>query len=263
MAVLRVMTANLNGIRSAATKGFFPWFLLQDIDVLCLQETRALPEQLGPEITSLPGYHSYFLPAQKKGYSGVAIYARVRPDEVVAGMGDPELDDEGRLLCAKWPNLWISSLYAPSGTSGELRQSVKDRFMEHMLPYFERMARSEVPQILCGDVNIAHRQIDIKNWRSNQGNSGFLPHERAWLDRLFDEIGIVDAFRAVDSRPEQYTWWSNRGGARANNVGWRIDYHLVTPNLRERITEAKISPQPLFSDHAPLTITYDATLSGG
>jgi exodeoxyribonuclease-3 len=230
------------------------------VDVLCLQEVRALEEQLPTSMSRLPGYHSYFLAAQKKGYSGVAIYAKQPPNEVISGMGDALLDGEGRLLCAKWDRLWISSLYAPSGSSGEERQAVKDRFMDHMIPYFQNMSGHGIAQILCGDINIAHREIDIKNWRSNQTNSGFLPHERKWLDRLFDEFGIVDAFRTVDQRAEQYTWWSNRGQARAKNVGWRIDYQLVTPNLQAKIRRAEISPEPFFSDHAPLTVDYDCTL---
>ncbi len=254
------MTANLNGIRSAASKGFFPWFLTQEIDVLCVQETKAQQHQLSEQILAVPGYVSLFEDAEKRGYSGVALYARIAPDRVHRGIGLADLDAEGRYLQADWGNLSIASFYAPSGTSGAERQAQKERYMERLTTMFGEMLADQRQYILCGDMNIAHTTRDIKNWRSNQNTPGFLPHERAWLDHVFDDIGICDAFRAVDQRDEQYTWWSMRANARANNVGWRIDYHFVTPNLRASVREAIITPQPFFSDHAPLIITYDLDL---
>jgi exodeoxyribonuclease-3 len=254
---MRIMSANLNGIRSAYTKGFFPWFLEQDIDVLCIQETKAQEHQLRAEIVALPGYTAFFHDAEKPGYSGTAIYTRKPPDRVVSGIGLPDLDSEGRYLQADWGDLSIASIYAPSGTSGEARQAQKERYLARLTPFYAEMLKSGRRYLCCGDMNIAHKPIDLKNWRANQNTPGFLPHERAWLDHLFDEIGMCDAFRLCDQSPEQYTWWSMRAGARAKNVGWRIDYHIVTPNLRNAVRSAVIARDPFFSDHAPLTIDYD------
>jgi len=254
---MKIITANVNGIRSAASKGFFEWMLAQDADVVCLQETKAQEHQLPPDVLQPFGYRGFFFDAQKKGYSGVAVYTRRDPDRVQAGLGWPDFDAEGRFLQLDFGRLSVVSLYLPSGSSGPERQAMKFDFMERFLPELRRMYADGRDYILCGDWNIAHKPIDLKNWRSNQKNSGFLPEERAWLDRVFDEIGWVDAFRVINPGPDQYTWWSNRGRAREKNVGWRIDYHVVSPPLRERIVSASIYKEKWFSDHAPLTLVYE------
>jgi len=221
---MRILTLNCNGIRSAARKGFFDWLPSQSPDVVCLQETKAQVHQLEHGGFRPDGYHCYYFDAERKGYSGVAVYSKMKPDRVIRGFGVPEFDGEGRYLELQFGKLSVVSLYLPSGSSGPERQASKFRFLEIFLPYLKRVGKRQRDYVLCGDFNIAHREIDLKNWRSNQKNSGFLPEERAWLDNLFGGLGWVDAFREVDPRPEQYTWWSNRGQARAKNVGWRIDY---------------------------------------
>jgi len=257
---VRVITANVNGIRSAASKGFYDWARRQRADVICLQETKAQEHQLDPEQFRLAGYSAWFHDAQKKGYSGVALYCRRKPDRIVSGLDWPEMDAEGRYVQADFGRLSIASIYLPSGSSSEERQQVKFRFLDGFLPHLQRMRRARREFILCGDWNIAHRNIDLRNWRSNQKNSGFLPEERAWLDRVFDEIGFVDVFRVVDQRPDQYTWWSNRGQAWARNVGWRIDYQIATPGIARLARGARIYKDKRFSDHAPLIIDYDYEL---
>jgi len=257
---MKIITANLNGIRSAASKGFFDWMLKQNADVVCLQETKAQIHQLSPELLRPPGYYSYFHDAQKKGYSGVAVYCRREPDRVQAGLGWSEVDAEGRYLQVDFGNLSVVSLYLPSGSSGPERQSVKFAVMTRFLAVLQQLRDSDRDYIICGDWNIAHKPIDLKNWRSNQKNSGFLPEERAWLDQVFEQVGWVDAFRAVNDSADQYTWWSNRGRARENNVGWRIDYHMVNPRLKEKIISAAIYKEQWFSDHAPLIMEYHGDL---
>ncbi len=253
---MRVISLNCNGIRSAHRKGFYDWLSRQDADVVCLQETKAQIAVLEPALCEPPGWHAYFEDAEKPGYSGVAIFSRHAPDRVVRGLGWPHFDREGRYLQLDFGRLSIASLYLPSGSSSEQRQQAKFDFLERYLPVLRANRALEREFILCGDWNIAHREIDLKNWKSNQKNSGFLPEERAWMDDLLGDAGYVDAFRVVNQSPEQYTWWSNRGQARAKNVGWRIDYHIVTPGLREAIAEAAIYTAEPFSDHAPLTIDY-------
>lgn len=254
---MKIITLNVNGVRSAQRKGFYRWMLEQQADVVCLQEIKALAEQLDDEALTPPGYHAFFNPAHKKGYSGVALYSRRRPDRVCTTLGWAQADGEGRFLQADFGSLSVVSIYLPSGSSGPERQAVKFDFMARFLPVLKKMRRRNRDYILCGDWNIAHQAIDLKNWRGNQNNSGFLPEERAWLDQLFGRVGMVDAFRVVNSLPEQYTWWSNRGQARAKNVGWRIDYQVVTPGLRRRIRGAHIYTRERFSDHAPLIMEYD------
>jgi exodeoxyribonuclease-3 len=254
---MKVITLNLNGIRSAHRKGFFEWMHEQNADVICLQETRAQVDQLSEDILAPAGYHAYFNDAQKKGYSGVALYARRQPDKVATRLGWTHADDEGRYLQANFGKLSVVSLYLPSGTSGDERQEIKYDFMDRFLEILKKMRRQRREYILCGDWNIAHKEIDLKNWRGNQKNSGFLPEERAWLDTLFNEVGLVDAFREINPEPEQYTWWSNRGQAWAKNVGWRIDYQVVTPGLSDRIRAVDIYKEQRFSDHAPLIVEYD------
>jgi exodeoxyribonuclease-3 len=257
---MRIITANLNGIRSAARKGFFPWMLHQKADVVCIQETKAQAHQLEDPVFHPRGYHAYFHDAEKKGYSGVAIYSRRKPDRVIAGLGWPDVDAEGRYLEVRFGPLSIISLYLHSGSSSEARQQCKFSMMERLLPLLQRMRRRRREYILCGDWNIAHKEIDLKNWRGNLKNSGFLPEERAWMEALFTRVGYVDAFRQLDPRPEQYTWWSNRGQAWARNVGWRIDYQVTTPGMAQLARAAHIYKEQRFSDHAPLIMDYDYKL---
>ncbi|MEE9157191.1 MAG: exodeoxyribonuclease III [Gammaproteobacteria bacterium] len=254
---MRIITLNANGIRSAHKKGFFQWLPRQNADVVCLQETKAHQQQLPPEVASPSRYHAYFRDAKKKGYSGVALYSRREPDRVIGGFGCPEFDDEGRYLRADFGRLSIVSLYLPSGSSSEERQAAKYDFMGKIMPTLKAMRADRRNYIICGDWNIAHKKIDLKNWRGNKKSSGFLPEERGWMDRLFKNVGMVDAFRVVNPEPDQYTWWSNRGQAWAKNVGWRIDYQVVTPGLRRKVRLAKIYKAKRFSDHAPLIMDYD------
>lgn len=262
---MRIISINTNGIRSAAKKGFFDWLAGQDADYVCIQETKAQPEDLESDPTFAPaGLHAHFFSAQKKGYAGVAVYAKHRPDAVLNTLGAQEFDDEGRYLEVRHGNLSVVSLYLPSGSSGPERQASKDRFLEFFLPKLREWRSNGRDYVICGDWNIAHRNLDLKNWRSNQKNSGFLPHERAWLDTVFgtppDGVGFVDGYRALHPtlEGEAYTWWSNRGNAYANNVGWRIDYQIVTPALAAKIRAANVYKDQKFSDYAPLVLDYDA-----
>lgn len=257
---MKIMTLNANGIRSAARKGFFEWMLAQRPDVVCLQETRAQEHQLPLEVQKLRGYYGYFHDAEKKGYSGVAIYCKREPERVQAGLGWPDMDAEGRFLQVDFGSLSVISLYLPSGSSSPERQAVKFDFLDRLLPVLKKLRRSRRDYIICGDWNIAHKAIDLRNWRGNQKNSGFLPEERVWMDEVLDKLGWVDAFRAVNQEPEQYTWWSNRGRAWEKNVGWRIDYQIVSSRLKDAVKSAAIYKEQRFSDHAPLTLTYDYEL---
>jgi exodeoxyribonuclease-3 len=257
IARMRVLTLNCNGIRSAARKGFFDWLPGQQVDVVCLQETRAATEDLCAAHFRPHGWHCEYLPATRKGYSGVALYARRPPDRVIRGFGSSEFDAEGRYLEAQFGRLSVVSLYMPSGSAGPERQQAKFRFLAEFMPHLERLRRRRREYLLCGDFNIAHRPIDLKNWRANQKNSGFLPEERAWLDRLFNGGRYVDAFRVVNAAEHQYTWWSNRGQARAKNVGWRIDYQIASDALAAKVRSAHIHTATRFSDHAPLILDYD------
>lgn len=253
---MRIITLNCNGIRSAAGKGLFQWLPAQAADVVCLQETKAQAHQLKDGIFHPAGYHCRYFDAERKGYSGVAVFSKLAPDRVIRGIGVPEFDREGRYLECQFGRLSVVSLYLPSGSSGPERQQSKFRFLDAFLPYMKKLGRRTRDYVLCGDFNIAHRPIDLKNWRSNQKNSGFLPEERVWLDAVFDGLGWVDAFREVDTRSDQYTWWSNRGQARAKNVGWRIDYQIVSRSLAGKARSASIFKDAWFSDHAPLTMDY-------
>ncbi len=231
-----------------------------NVDVVCLQETKAQIQDLTDDIFRPEGYHCYYHDAEKRGYSGVAIYAKQKPDKVTTGLGFDVADKEGRYIQADFGKLSVVSLYLPSGTSGEHRQVLKYEFMDHYFELLKKMRRQKREYVLCGDWNIAHKNIDIKNWKANQKNSGFLPEERAWLDELFDKLGYIDAFRVVNQEPDQYTWWSFRGQARAKNVGWRIDYQIATPNIADKATDASIYKTERFSDHSPLIIDYDYEL---
>jgi exodeoxyribonuclease-3 len=254
--MIKITTLNCNGLRSASSKGFFAWMEKAQSDIVCLQETRIQDEHLGHGAFHPAGYHGCFSHAQKKGYSGVALYSRKEPDKIIDSLGWDPMDSEGRYLEARFGGLSVASLYVPSGSSGPERQAAKFAFMDRFRENLRSMRRQRREFILCGDWNIAHRTIDIKNWRGNQKNSGFLPEERAWMDELFGPLGFVDAFRAVNQEADQYTWWSNRGRAREKNVGWRIDYQVVTPGLREKVASADIYKGRWFSDHAPLSIEY-------
>lgn len=258
---MRIISANVNGIRSAARKGFFPWLRTTGADIVCVQETKCQEHQRDGEILRPGDYFAYYHDAEKKGYSGTALYSRVEPDRIIAGLGWPDIDSEGRFLQADFGALSVISLYLPSGSSGEVRQTVKFGFLDRFVARLEAMRADGREYIICGDWNIAHTKKDIKNWRGNQKNSGFLPEERAWMDHLFGPLGFVDAFRVVNQEDEQYTWWSNRGQAWAKNVGWRIDYQVITPGLRDRVRAVSIYKDERFSDHAPLTIDYDYELA--
>jgi exodeoxyribonuclease-3 len=258
--MLRIITLNLNGIRSAARKGFFRWIARQRADVVCVQELKAQAANMARETLAAGSLTGHFHYAEKKGYSGVGLYLRRLPARVVEGIGVADIDSEGRYLRADFERLSVISVYLPSGSSGAHRQAVKFRFMDHFFPHLKRLAAEGREIVLCGDWNIAHREIDLKNWRGNQKNSGFLPEERAWLTKVFDDLGWVDVFRRVDPRPDQYTWWSNRGQAWAKNVGWRIDYQIATPRLAATARRVAIYKKQRFSDHAPLTIDYDHPL---
>lgn len=256
---MRIITINLNGIRSAVKKGFLLWLAQQQADVICLQETKAQEHQLG-EIIHPEGYYSYFFDAEKKGYSGVGIYTRHKPDKVITGLGWETADKEGRYLQIDLGSLSVVSLYLPSGSSGAERQAIKFDFLERYQQKLIEIRQQGRDVIICGDWNIAHKAIDLKNWRGNQKNSGFLPEERAWMDKVLGEFGFIDAFRVVNQQPDQYTWWSNRGQAWAKNVGWRIDYQIVTPGLKDKIRAVDIYKEQRFSDHAPLIVDYDYSL---
>jgi exodeoxyribonuclease-3 len=259
----RLVTLNLNGIRSAANKGLVAWAESVGADCMGVQEVKAQAEDVAGRFDSLAGMAGHFHFAQKKGYSGVGLYSRRAPSAVIAGLGNPEFDAEGRYVEARFDTpgrkLSIISCYFPSGSSGEERQAAKFRFLDVVYPHLLAL-KAEREFILVGDINIAHKEIDLKNWRSNQKNSGFLPEERAWMTRLLEEAGMVDVFRRLNPQPEQYTWWSNRGQAWAKNVGWRLDYHLATPGIAAHAKREAIYLDQRFSDHAPLTIDYDFDL---
>ncbi len=258
---MKIITLNLNGIRSAARKGFLDWLPRQRADVICVQEIKAQAADMTEELLAPSGYCGHFHYAEKKGYSGVGIYSKRLPDRIAVGLGVPEIDAEGRYLQADFGNVSVISLYLPSGSSGEHRQLAKFHFMKKFYPRLKQLKASGREIVLCGDWNIAHKEIDLRNWRGNLKNSGFLPAEREWLTKVFDDLGWVDVFRGVDDRPEQYTWWSNRGQAWAKNVGWRIDYQIATPGIAATARRAAIYKDERFSDHAPLIIDYDGKLA--
>ena len=266
---MKIITANLNGIRSAATKGFFEWLQLQDADALGVQEVKAQSDVVEGPFCQSAGLTGHFHYAEKKGYSGVGLYTRVKPSDIVVGFGVPEFDAEGRWIEKRFDKpgrkLSIISCYFPSGSSGEDRQQAKFRFLDLMAPHLAKL-RQQREFILVGDVNIAHKEADLKNWKSNQKNSGFLPEERAWVTQLLGsekgQGGLVDVYRRLhpDTTDTCYTWWSNRGQAYAKNVGWRLDYQFATPGIAALARSAAIYKEQKFSDHAPLTIEYDLSL---
>ncbi|WP_179770366.1 exodeoxyribonuclease III [Streptomonospora nanhaiensis] len=262
---MTISTVNVNGLRAAAKKGFTAWLAATDADAVCLQETRATPDQLPPDLADPPGWHLLLAPAADRGRAGVALYTRHRPRTHRIGFDAPEFTHSGRYLEADLGPLTLASLYLPSGDAGTPRQDEKHRFMDAFLPYLAQRARDLTAQgrhlLVCGDFNIAHRQADLKNWRNNRTHSGFLPAERAWFDRLLDEAGYVDVVRALHPDTDgPYSWWSYRGRAFDNDTGWRIDYHLATPALAATAAAARVERAPSYdrrwSDHAPVTVTY-------
>ncbi len=253
----RIITCNTNGIRAAARKGFFEWLGGQEADVVCIQETKAQVEQLTDPVFFPEGYHCTYNDAVKKGYSGTAVYSKVKPRKVITRLGWDPADSEGRYTQVDYKGLSVISLYVPSGSSSDEAQARKYRFMGDFLEHLRSLRRKRREFVICADWNICHREIDLKNWRSNQKNSGFLPDERAWLDVVYDEVGYIDSFRLVNEEPDQYTWWSNRGQAWAKNVGWRLDYQLITPKLVSSVRDASIYKDERFSDHAPQIMEYD------
>lgn len=255
--MLRVVTFNANGIRSASQKGFWTWFDSVDADILCVQELKAQLPDLSNELKEKAGYSAAFHCAQKRGYSGCGLWAKKKPQNVQIGFGNSEFDAEGRYVRFDYEKLSVISCYFPSGTSGEDRQEAKYRFLAAMLKHLEALKKNNREVLLCGDVNIAHKEIDIKNWKANLTHTGFLPEERQWVTDLIDTYHWVDVFRRLDERPNRYTWWSQRGNARAKNVGWRIDYQFATEGLAQKASTTSIYNEEKFSDHAPLLIDYD------
>jgi exodeoxyribonuclease-3 len=254
--VLRIITLNVNGIRSAAAKGLFRWLRRAKPDIVCLQEVKCDESDIPDGMRLFNRMHAFFHCAQRRGYSGAALYAVKAPRSVRLGFGSSEFDAEGRYVEAEFKDVTVVSVYFPSGSSGLERQEAKYRFLAEFEPHLERLGASGREIVFCGDINIAHKEIDLRNWRSNRKNSGFLPEEREWLTGVFERRGWVDVFRRLDERPEQYTWWSNRGQAWAKNVGWRIDYQIATPGFAARARRGEIYTAKRFSDHAPLLIDY-------
>ena len=259
----RIITLNLNGIRSAATKGFVEWAEQTGADCMGVQEIKAQAEHVDGRFEKVAGMQGHFHYAQKKGYSGVGLYTKKAPSDVRIGFGNREFDAEGRWVETRFDTakrkFSVISAYFPSGSSGPERQAAKFRFLAQMAPHLVKL-KAEREFVLVGDINIAHREIDLKNWKSNQKNSGFLPEERAWLTKLFDKAGLVDVFRTLNNKPEQYTWWSQRGQAKAKNVGWRLDYHIATPAIAATAQREEIFLAQRFSDHAPVVMDYDFKL---
>lgn len=253
---MKIVTLNCNGIRSAARKGFYDWMLAEDADFVCLQETKAQEHQIPPESAAVAHYTGIFLDAQKKGYSGVAVYARKTPERIVRGLNWPDFDAEARYLQLDYGCMSIISLYVPSGSSGPVRQDVKEDFLERFFMHLAGLRADGRSYVVCGDFNVAHREIDVYNPVRCSGISGFYPHERRWMDRVIGELGWVDAFRVADASPGRFSWWSNFQGAFDRNNGWRIDYHLVTPDIGRTVSSASIYRDTRFSDHAPVSIEY-------
>ncbi len=249
----RIISYNVNGIRAALTKGFDRWMDETKADIICLQEIKASPEQLDLSIFEERGYHHYWYPAEKKGYSGVAILSRQKPDNIIYGSGVTESDKEGRVIRADFGDVSVMSIYAPSGSSGEERQDFKMLWLASFQKYLNKLKKERPKLILAGDFNICHKSIDIHNPISNAKSSGFLPEERAWMDQ-FLEKGFVDSFRHFNKEPHQYTWWSFRANSRNKNLGWRIDYQFASKELEPQLKRSVLLPEARHSDHCPVLL---------
>ena len=254
---MKVLTLNVCGIRASQKKGLFKWLKKVKPDLICFQEVRALEDQISSDDFNITGYKRYMSVAEKKGYSGVCIYAKETPKNINKSFGSKLFANEGRFIELELNKLHIISIYFPSGSSGEIRQELKYKFMSKFESYLKKMKKRNKPVLICGDWNIAHKEIDIKNWKGNKKNSGFLPEERAWIDKIINYYNCIDAFRFINDKPDNYTWWSNRGRAWDNNVGWRIDYQMLSSSKNVAILSADIYKKERFSDHSPLIIDYD------
>ncbi len=254
---MKIVSYNLNGIRAAISKGLLDWLHEEDPDVFCIQESKAQPDQIDTAAMQSLGYHSYIHSAEKKGYSGVCIFSKQVPDRIEAGMGIEKYDREGRVLRADFGDITVVCVYIPSGTTGDVRQDFKMEFLEDFMVWTLALRRERPNVIVCGDYNICHKPIDINHPERQVGVSGFLPEERAWLDR-WEASGMVDSFRLFDDQPNRYSWWSYRFGARERNAGWRIDYHWVSEPLRPRIADAKILTDAVHSDHCPVELILNS-----
>ena len=253
---MRIVTYNVNGIRAAMGKGLIDWIKQTDPDVLCLQEVKATPEQVGVFELEELGYHHYWYPAQKKGYSGVAIFTKIKPKNVVYGCGIAEYDFEGRVIRADFDDFSVMSVYHPSGSSGDERQAFKMKWLNDYTNYINEVKKTQPNLILSGDFNICHKAIDIHNPKSNANTSGFLPEEREWMEQ-FINTGFIDTFRHFNQEPHQYSWWSYRAGSRDKNLGWRIDYNLASEGLASRLKRSIILPEAKHSDHCPVLLEIE------
>lgn len=249
---LKLYSFNVNGIRAALKRGFDEWLTTEKADIVSLQEIKATPEQIDVTIFEKLGYYTYWYPAEKKGYSGVAVLSRLKPDNIIYGMGIKTYDTEGRLLRTDFADLTLISVYFPSGTMGDVRQNVKMQFLHDFENYIFELAKQRPNLIISGDINIAHEEIDINHPKRHNTMSGFLPEEREWFTRFLSK-GFIDSFRVYNSQPEQYSWWTYRAGAREKNLGWRIDYHLVSTSLKGRLMNANIHNSVFMSDHCPVS----------
>lgn len=252
----KIVSYNVNGIRSAVSKGLIEWLKKTDADIVCLQEIKAMPEQLDKKVHDQLHDFTYWYPAQKKGYSGVAIFSKKKPNHVEYGCGIKKYDDEGRCIRADFGDVSVISVYFPSGTTGDVRQNFKFEFLEDFQNYIDKLKKKRPNLIICGDINICHKPIDIHNPISNANSSGFLPEEREWLDKFF-KSGFIDTFRHFNKEPHNYTWWSYRANSRAKNLGWRIDYHITSASLEKQLKRSIILPEAKHSDHCPSLVEID------